>query len=90
MATVWATFLVTGVALLALAIVGLRWRGDKGRVFQTVGRFLLVLAAVTALFPSVLASLGPARWAAVYVGFVVSLTAVMTTVAVARARALKS
>ena len=90
MAAVWAAFLITGAALLALAAVGLRWRGDKAPVFQTVGRHLLILAGTTALFPSVLGSLGPMRWAAAYIGFVVVLTAVMTARAVAGARALRS
>lgn len=86
MATVWATFIVTGVALLALAVVGLCWKGEKAPVFRTVGRFLLVLAVVTALFPSMLGSLAPARWAAAYFAIVVVLTAVMTALAVVRAR----
>jgi hypothetical protein len=90
MATIWATFLLTGVALLALALIGLRWRGGKAPVFHTVGRFLLVLAVATALFPAILASLGPLRWAAVYIAFVVLLTAVMTGVALTRARALRA
>lgn len=90
MTTIWATFLLTGVALLALALVGLRWRGNKAPVFHTIGRFLLVLAVATALFPSILASLGPVRWAAMYIAFVVVLTAAMTGVALTQARALRA
>lgn len=90
MVTILALFSATGVVLLALALVGLRWHGEKAPVFKTVGRFLVGLAFITALFPAVLERLGPAVWAAAYIGFVVIFTVVMTVTAVAQARALKS
>lgn len=86
MATFRTTFFVTGVVPSTPAVAGSRWRGHGAPVFQAVGRFLPALAILAALFPAALASLGPAPWAAAYVGFVVALTGVMTAVAVARAR----
>jgi hypothetical protein len=60
-----------------------------GPVFQALGGFLLILVVVTGPFSSVLASLAPLRCAGVYAGSVMSLTAFVTPVAVARARALR-
>lgn len=90
MRIIWTVFIVTGVALVALSVVALRWRGDRRPVFRTVGRFLLALALVTALFPIALPRLGPALWAAAYIGFVAVLAAVMTWISVARDRRLRS
>lgn len=86
MKVVWATFLVVGAVLAALAIVVLRRRDGRAPAFRAVGRGLLILAGVTALFPVLLPLFLPLAWAALYVAFVLVYTAVLTTVAVRRAR----
>lgn len=86
MGVVWLVFLVTAATLFVLAIVALRWHGDMAPAFRAAGRYLLVLAVITAAFPAVLGRLGPALWVALYSTVVLACAALATRAALVRAR----
>lgn len=88
MATVWLVFAGTAGMLAAGGFVALRVKAVQAPVFHRVGAFLLLMAAGTALFPSLLSTLGPLIWAGSYASFVVVTTTVMTVSAVLKARHL--
>ncbi len=88
MATVRHVFVAMAWLLAAGGFVALRVNNARAPVFHGVGAFLLLMAAGTAVFPSLLSTLGPIVWAGSYVLFVVVLTTLMTLGAVRKARRL--
>lgn len=74
------------LVLAAAGWLALRIKGERAPSFDIVGRCLCGMAVGTGIFPLLLPVLGVRWWVAGYVVFVVVLTAVMTTMAVTRAR----
>ena len=74
--------------LAAGGVVALLRAGVQAAVFRTVGRWLLALAGVTAVYPALLGPLGPWAWAGGYAAIVAALTAGMTIRSVHAARRL--
>ncbi len=88
MSTVWVVFLGAALVLAVGGLLATRVRGDRSPVFGLVAFYVFALAIGTALFPFLLRFFGALVWAACYVGFVVTVTIVMTVSSVKKARHL--
>jgi len=88
MATIWMVFIGTAILLAAGGCAAARQKGSRGPVFHRIALFLFLMAAGTAVFPSLLAVLGPVVWTGAYIAFVVMITVVMTRSAVLKTRRL--
>ncbi len=88
MESVWKVFVAIALLLAVAGWLVLRSRGERAQSLGIVGKCLLGMALGTAAFPLLLPLLGVRWWVAGYVAFIAVLTAVMTTMAVTRARRL--
>jgi general stress protein CsbA len=88
MATIWIVFIGAAILLAAGGYAAAREKGSHGPVFHRIALFLFLMATGTAVFPSLLAVLGPIVWTGAYIAFVVTITVVMTRSAVLKARRL--
>ncbi len=86
MTIVWVAFAITAVLLAGGAWAALRYQGEQATAFRSVAGFLLTMAIGTALFPALLPLLGVKLWIGGYIAFVISLTGVMTAMAVVKAK----
>ncbi len=82
MLVVWIVFLLTSLLLAVIALVTFRSKGSMAPTFHGVGKLLMVMVTVTAVFPALLPVLGVLAWAGSYIVFV----GVMTVLVLARAR----
>jgi len=88
MQTVWWVFEVLAALLTAGGCVAILRAGQPARVFRLLGRWLLVLAGATAVYPWLLGPLQPWIWAGGYAAIVATLTTAMTVHGVRVARRL--
>lgn len=88
MATIWMVFVGTAILLAAGAYAAAHQKGSHGPVFRRIALLLSLMSTGTAVFPSLLAVLGPIVWTGAYIAFVVVITVVITRSAVLKARRL--
>ncbi len=88
MNVVWWVFETLALLLAAGGMFSRTRAGAQAPVFRIVGRWLLVLAGVTAAYPTLLGPLGTWIWAGGYAVTVAALTVVMTAGGIRAARRL--
>ncbi len=83
---VWTAFILVAIFLSGGAWRAFRSRGPQAPAFRPVGRFLLVMAAGTLLFPALRPFLRLGIWVALFIVFICLLTVLMTALAMAKAK----
>ena len=77
MGRVWVTFLGLAVLQVVGAWLALRYQGARRAGYRVIGRYFMLLAFVTAVYPAFLFLFGIVVWMAGYVAVVLVLLAAM-------------